>query len=263
VRENPVKHRLIQGGGSAFGAMVFEFFTPGIAQIVHAAGAEFLLYDMEHSGAGIDTIKQQMAWCRGLGIVPLVRVPAAQYHFIARVLDAGSMGIMVPMVESAAQAAEIVAATRYPPKGVRGAGFGMAHDDYEGGSVADKIAAILARTQVIVQIETPKGVAAVDEIAGVDGVDVLWLGHFDLTNFMGIPGQFTHPDYLKAVDAILGAARRHGKVAGFMAMDDVWARDYYAKGFRMMAVGPDQGLLQQGLSRGLGVLREAAEAAKR
>jgi 2-dehydro-3-deoxyglucarate aldolase/4-hydroxy-2-oxoheptanedioate aldolase len=260
VRENPVKHRLIQGG-AAFGAMVFEFFTPGIAQIVRAAGAEFLLYDMEHSGAGIDTIKQQMAWCRGIGLVPLVRVPAAQYHFVARVLDAGAMGIMVPMVESAAQAAEIVAATRYPPKGVRGAGFGMAHDDYEGGSVAEKIAAILARTQVIVQIETPKGIAAVDEIAALDGVDVLWLGHFDLTNFMGIP--FTHPDYLKAVDSILAAARRHGKVAGFMAMDDVWARDYYAKGFRMMAVGPDQGLLQQSLSRGLGVLREAAQAARR
>lgn len=262
VRENPVKHRLTQGG-AAFGAMVFEFFTPGIAQIVRAAGAEFLLYDMEHSGAGIDIIKQQMAWCRGIGLVPLVRVPAAQYHFIARVLDAGAMGVMVPMVESAVQAAEIVSATRYPPKGVRGAGFGMAHDDYEGGSVAEKIAAILARTQVIVQIETPKGVAAVDEIAAVDGVDVVWLGHFDLTNFMGIPGQFSHPDYLKAVDAILGSARRRRKVAGFMAMDDAWARDYYAKGFRMMAVGPDQGLFQQGLSRGLGVLREAAQATRR
>ena len=65
MRENPVKHRLAQGN-SAFGAMVFEFFTPGIAQIVRAAGAEFLIYDMEHSGAGIDTIKQQMAWCRGI-----------------------------------------------------------------------------------------------------------------------------------------------------------------------------------------------------
>ncbi len=261
MRENPVKRSLAQGG-SAFGAMVFEFFTPGIAQILRAAGAAFVLYDMEHSGAGIDTIKQQMAWCRGLDIVPLVRVPASQYHFIARVLDAGAMGIMVPMVESAAQAREIVAATRYPPKGVRGAGFGMAHDDYTGGSVAEKIAAILARTQVIVQIETPQGVAAVDEIAAVDGVDVVWLGHFDLTNFMGIPGQFTHPDYLRSVDAILAAARRHAKVAGFMAMDDAWARDYFAKGFRMMAVGPDQGLLQQGLARGLSALREAARAAK-
>jgi 2-dehydro-3-deoxyglucarate aldolase/4-hydroxy-2-oxoheptanedioate aldolase len=258
MRENPVKQKLARGE-PAFGAMAFEFFTPGLAQIVHAAGAEFLLYDMEHSGAGIDTIKQQMAWCRGIDLVPLVRVPSGQYHFIARVLDAGAFGIMVPMVESAARAREIVAATRYPPGGVRGAGFGMAHDDYLGGSVADKIKTILARTQVILQIETPKGVAAVDEIAALDGVDVVWLGHFDLTNFMGIPGQFQHQDYLKAVDAITAAARRNNKIAGFMAMDDAWARDYFAKGFRMMAIGPEHTLYQQSLSRGLSVLKEAAK----
>ncbi len=129
MRDNPIKHRLAEGG-SAFGTMVFEFFTPGMAQIAAATGAEFVLYDMEHSGAGIDTIKAQMAACRGLDIVPMVRVPTTQYHFIARCLDAGAMGIMVPMVESVAQAKDIVSFTRYPPHGVRGAGFGMAHDDY-------------------------------------------------------------------------------------------------------------------------------------
>lgn len=257
MRDNPVKQRLMQGG-AAFGTMVFEFFTPGIAQIVRAAGAEFVLYDMEHSGAGIDAIKAQMATCRGIGLVPLVRVPAAQYHFVARCLDAGAMGIMVPMVESATQAREIVAMTRYPPKGVRGAGFGLAHDDYEAGSVAEKIAAAMARTLVIAQIETARGAEAVDEIAAIDGVDVVWLGHFDLTNFMGIPGEFKNPKYLGAVDAIAGAARRHGKVAGFMPVDETWARDYFARGFRMMAYGMDLLMLQQQLSRGLAVLREAA-----
>jgi 2-dehydro-3-deoxyglucarate aldolase/4-hydroxy-2-oxoheptanedioate aldolase len=85
---------------------------------------------------------------------------------------------------------------------------------------------------------------------------VVWLGHFDLTNFMGIPGQFTHPDYLAAVDAIVAAARRHGKAAGFMATDETWARDYAAKGFRIMAYGLDSLLLQQSLARGLALLRE-------
>jgi 2-keto-3-deoxy-L-rhamnonate aldolase RhmA len=257
MRDNPVKQRLAEGG-TAFGTMVFEFFTPGIAQIVRAAGADFVLYDMEHSGAGIDAIKLQMATCRGIGIVPLVRVPAGQYHFVARCLDAGAMGIMVPMVESAAQAREIVAMTRYPPKGVRGAGFGLAHDDYEAGPVTAKIATAMARTQVIMQIETAHGAEAVDEIAAVDGVDVVWLGHFDLTNFMGIPAEFTNPKFLAAVDSIVAAARRHGKVAGFMPMDETWARDYSAKGFRMMAYGMDLMMLQQSLSRGLAVLREAA-----
>jgi 2-keto-3-deoxy-L-rhamnonate aldolase RhmA len=261
MRENPVKQRLAEGG-PAFGTMVFEFFTPGIAQIVKAAGAEFVLYDMEHSGAGIDTIKAQMATCRGLGIVPMVRVPTTQYQFIARVLDAGALGIMVPMVESVAQARDIVSFTRYPPHGVRGAGFGMAHDDYEPGPVGEKIATANARTLVIAQIETAKGAEVADEIAAIDGIDVLWLGHFDLTNFMGIPGQFTHPDYLAAVDRIVAAATRYGKIAGFMATDEVWARDYFAKGFRIMAYGLDSLLLQQSLSRGLGVLREAAATAQ-
>ncbi len=262
MRENPVKQRLA-AGDCAFGTMVFEFFTPGIAQIVRTAGAEFVLYDMEHSGAGIDTVKQQMATCRGIGIVPLVRVPATQYHFIARCLDAGAMGVMVPMVETAAQAREIVAATRYPPLGVRGAAFGVAHDDYEPGPVPAKMAAAMARTQVIVQIETARGAAAVEEIAAVDGVDVVWLGHFDLTNFMGIPGEFSHPKYLAAVDAVAAAARRHGKVAGFMPVDEAWARDYLARGFRMMAYGMDLLLLQQSLARGLAVLREQAAVAPR
>jgi 2-dehydro-3-deoxyglucarate aldolase/4-hydroxy-2-oxoheptanedioate aldolase len=259
MRENPVKQRL-QAGGHAFGAMFFELFSPGIGQIASNAGAEFALFDMEHSGFGIGELKAQVAFCRGLDIVPMVRVPATQYHFVARALDVGAMGVMVPMVESVEQAREIVSFTRYPPRGRRGAGFGMAHDDYQGGSVADKIAALEARTLVIAQIETALGAEAVDAIAAVDGVDVIWLGHFDLTNFMGIPGQFEHPRYLAAVDALIAAARRHGKAAGFMAADETWARDYVAKGFRILAYGPDQALLQRVLGQGIATLRAAAQA---
>ena len=91
MRPNPIKARLAQGG-AAFGTMAFEFFTPSLPQIVAAAGAQFLLYDMEHSGIGVETMKAQFAACRGLDLVPLVRVPATEYHFVARMLDAGAMG---------------------------------------------------------------------------------------------------------------------------------------------------------------------------
>ncbi|HTW25667.1 MAG TPA: aldolase/citrate lyase family protein [Acetobacteraceae bacterium] len=261
MRDNPVKHRLA-AGGRAFGAMTFEFFSPGMPQIICAAGAEFVLFDMEHSGIGIETIKAQIAACRGLDIVPGVRVPATEYHFIANCLDAGAMSIMVPMVESVEQARDIVNFAHYPPVGRRGAGFGMAHDDYGPASVTDKIAMARRRTQVIVQIETARGAAAVDAIAAVEGVDVLWLGHFDLTNFMGIPAQFKHPDYLRAVKEIVAAAERHGKVAGFMATDETWARDYLGHGFRMMAYGLDSGLYQAALARGLAAMREAVPEEK-
>ncbi len=185
----------------------------------------------------------------------MVRVPRAEYHFIARALDLGAMGVMVPMVGTAEEAAQIVACTRYPPQGRRGAAFGFAHDDYQGGDVGSKIEALHARTMVIPQIETREGLDNVEAIAAVPGVDALWVGHFDLTNFMGLPGQFTHPDYLAAIDRIVAACERHGKTAAFLATDEAWARDYAAKGFRLMAYGVDQLLLQRALGEGLGVLR--------
>ncbi|MEO8485884.1 MAG: aldolase/citrate lyase family protein [Betaproteobacteria bacterium] len=237
------------------GTMVFEFFTPGIAQIVRAAGADFILYDMEHSGADVETIKSQFAHCRGLPIAPLVRVPVNEYTWIARVLDAGAHGVMIPMVDSVDDARRAVRSMQYPPGGRRGSAFGMAHDDYLAGAPVDKIAAARARTVLIALIETPGGVAAADEIAALPGIDMLWLGHFDLTNFMGIPGQFEHPDYLAAVDRIVAAARRHGKPAGFLALDDDWARRYHAKGFRVLAYGLDSALLQGALRRGIETLR--------
>jgi 2-keto-3-deoxy-L-rhamnonate aldolase RhmA len=255
IRPNPIKER-VAGGGTAWGTMAFEFFSPGLPAIAEAAGAEFLMLHMEHSGASIETMKAVIAGCKT--IAPYVRVPVLQYHFIARMLDAGAMGIMVPMVETAAQAAEFVAATRYPPAGRRGAAFGVAaHDDYAGGPVPELIAAANRRTHVIAMIETPGGVENVDAIAAIPGVDVVWLGHFDLTNFLGIPAQFDHPRYLDAVDKILAACKKHGKTPGFMAGDETWARDYKAKGFRMIAYSTDVMILRDGLARGLKVLREA------
>jgi len=254
MRTNPVKEALA-AGGIAYGCMCFEFFTPGLAQIAKAAGAEYILFDMEHSGAEIDVMKQQFAYCRGVGIVPMARVPAGDYHFIARALDVGAMGIMVPMVADAKQAEAIVSCTRYPPHGRRGAAFGVAHDDYEGGSVTDKMQIANERTLVMCLIETAEGVKNVDAIAAVPGVDVCWLGHFDLSNFIGIPAQFDHPKFLKAVDRITEACARHGKAAGMMAHEEPWARTFMEKGFRAMAWGLDINMVQVPLRADLATLR--------
>src|SRR5436853_6655472 len=96
MRSNPVREKL-RAGGTAFGVMAFDFFTPGLAPVLAASGADFVLLDMEHSGISIETIKSQAAYAHGAGIVPLVRVPSCQYHLIAPVLDAGASGIMVPL----------------------------------------------------------------------------------------------------------------------------------------------------------------------
>jgi 2-keto-3-deoxy-L-rhamnonate aldolase RhmA len=250
----PLRQRVLAGDVVA-GAMVFEFFTPGIAQILKLAGCDYVLYDMEHSGMGFETLKTQVAHCRGLGIAPLARVPRGEYHFLARALDVGVDGVMIPMVESVAEAQAIVEATRYPPIGRRGAAFGFAHDGYAGGAPADKIATANARTLVIAQIETERGLSQVDAIAAVDGIDVLWVGHFDLTNFLGIPGQFEHPAYLDALKRVVAAGRAHNKGLGFLATDAATASQYKSRGFNMLAAGTDMALLQAGISAILAPIR--------
>jgi len=258
MRDNPVKSQLL-AGQPVFGTFGWEFLVPGLPQIVKAAGAEFLLIDMEHSGAQYETLKSQVAECRGIDLVPMARVATNQYHYISRALDVGCMGIMVPMVGSAEEAQFIVSCTRYPPTGRRGAAFGFAADDYIGGSVADKIRIANERTLVMCLIETEQGIRNVDQIAAVPGVDVLWLGHFDLTNFLGIPAQFDHPKYVDAIDKMTAAARKHGKVLACMTADDNWSRQYWDKGFRLFSVGVDAMLLQGAIRQGMKTLQELAQ----
>jgi 2-keto-3-deoxy-L-rhamnonate aldolase RhmA len=257
MKPNPIKQRVLRGG-HAFGSFAIEFFSPGYPQICKNAGCEFVLFDMEHSGVSIETMKTQLALCRGLDIVPFVRVPTTGYQYIARLLDLGAMGLMVPMVETPEQAQYIVDCCRYPPSGRRGAVFGGAHDDYQGADVAQKIKEVHARTLIICQIETDLGAQNAEKIAAVDGVDCLWVGQFDLTNFLGIPAQFDHPLYRQAIRGVLAACKKHGKIPGFMALDEKWARQYVQMGFRLLAYGIDAAIMQNGLSAGIGALKAAA-----
>ena len=247
MKENAIK-KAVMAGEPVAGAMIFEFFSPGMSSILANAGCRFVLYDMEHTGLGFETLKWLFASCRGLPIEPMVRVPRGEYTWLARSLDLGARGVMIPMVESEAQARSIVDSCRYPPVGRRGAAFGFAQCDYLGGSVGDKIQAYHERTLVIAQIETERGLENVEAIAAVDGIDVLWVGHFDLSNFMGIPGQFDDPRFDAAMRRVVEVSRRHGKVAGFMATDAAWVERAREMGYTMIAGGTDTGLLEQGFS---------------
>lgn len=255
MRANSVK-RKIQGGGVSLGTMAFEFSSTGMGRIVAEAGAEFVVYDMEHTGWTIETIRSLIATTRAADTIPMVRVPATQYHLMSGPLDVGAMGLMVPMVETGEQAALIARSAKYPPEGVRGCAFGIAHDDYTGGDVMAKMVSANAEGLVIAQIETAKGLANVEEIAATPGIDVLWIGHFDLTASMGIPAQFEHPDYLAAVQRVLDVCEANGKVAGIMAGDVETGKKLLAQGFRIMAYSGDLWIYQQALRQGLAAIRE-------
>jgi 2-dehydro-3-deoxyglucarate aldolase/4-hydroxy-2-oxoheptanedioate aldolase len=257
MQRNHVKEKVLAGGVS-IGTFVFEFNTTGIGRLASEAGAEFAVFDMEHTGWSVETIRLLIATSRSTDMLPLVRVPATEYHFVARVLDAGAMGIMVPMVETAAQAQGIVQFAKYPPVGRRGAAFGVAHDDYTGGDIVKKIASANRETLLIAQIETAQGVRNVNEIAAVEGIDVLWIGHFDLTNSLGIPGQFDHPQFRASLEQVLEACRRHGKVPGFLAGDLAGGKSLLDQGFRMLAYGGDLWLYQTALREGVCALQQHA-----
>ena len=260
MRGNPVKQALARGE-RVFGTMIFEFASPGLPTVLANAGAQFALYDMEHSGLDDAEIKRQVSYCRGLDLVPLARPPDKSYATTARLLDLGVMGLMYQMVESAEEAAEIASFNRYPPKGVRGAMFSGAHDDYSGGDVAAKMAAADERTLTMALIETARGVENVDAIMATPGIDMAHVGHFDLSLTMGIPGRFDHPDFQAAIDAILAACRKHGKPAGFLAPDVDWGRAWMARGFRFVSYSIDISLLGDALRQGLAALKEGDSAA--
>ncbi len=256
MRSNSVKRKL-KAGGVAVGTMVFEFNTSGIVRIATTAGAEFALFDMEHSGWSVETIRMLIATSDSTGLVPMVRVPATEYHFIARVMDVGAMGVMVPMVGTEQQARQIVEWAQYPPAGRRGAAFGVAHDGYEPGDVVAKMQVANEEKLTIVQIETVEGLENVDAIAGVDGVDVLWVGQFDLTNSMGIPGQFDHPEFVRAIDRVADAVGKHGKTAGIMVLNVEEAHSMHQRGFRCLAFSGDIWIYQQALQSGIREVRAA------
>lgn len=258
MRENRVK-RTLAAGGVSVGTTIFEFATTGIARIVAEAGADFVLFDMEHTGWTVETVRVLMATARAADTVPLVRVPAAQYHLLAGPLDVGAMGLAVPMVESAEQARLIVRSAKFHPLGARGAGPGLAQDDYAGQrDIPARMQSANDEVLLIAQIETAAGAEAVNEIAATEGIDVLWIGGFDLSTSLGIPAQFDHPTYLRAVDRILDACARHGKAPGYMATSVAEARSLIGHGFRWIAYWGDVWIYQEALRQGISGIRPKA-----
>ena len=254
MRANPMKTSLA-AGETVYGTMIFEFLSPGLPRIVANSGADFILYDLEHSGFTIQDMKTQFALCAAVGLVPIARPPGKAYHITARMLDAGGFGLLYQMVGSAEEARELVSWTCYPPAGVRGAIFGGAHDDYTGGNMADKAVAAMERTLVCALIETRDGLDNVEEIMAVDGIDVAHLGHADLSLSLGIPGQFDHPDLQRGIDKIVEAAAKYGKSAGAMMPSLEWGQDLKNRGYRMISYNHDMALLGEGLSAGITALK--------
>jgi 2-keto-3-deoxy-L-rhamnonate aldolase RhmA len=245
--------RTLNEGGITLGTMVFEFNTTGIARIAAHSGADFLIFDLEHTGWGLAGIRPSLAAARSTPVATLVRVPAGALPLIPAVLDLGAVGVMVAMVQNADEARQIVHAAKYPPEG--GRGYGILYADGEDSDVATIVSRGNSETLVIIQVETAHAVDHVEEIASVWGVDVIWIGHYDLSISLGVPGDFEHPQYTSAVRRILKACTDNDRAAGILASDPSAARDLINQGFRCIAYGGDVDLYSKALNDGLHAIR--------
>jgi 2-keto-3-deoxy-L-rhamnonate aldolase RhmA len=234
---NDFRQRL-KRGDVLLGQMVLELFSPGIGPMLGAGGLDFVIFDMEHGRCDITLLAEMVASCRGEAIFPMTRVPDAAYAPLARALDVGAKGVMVPRVESRQQAEDIVSQLKYAPAGRRGVALGIAHDQYRPGG-PEHFPRANEETCVILMVETVKGFEHLDEIVSVPGVDIAWVGHYDLTVSMGIPNQFDHPRCLEAMDALVAACRRYGVAPGFLPGTPEAAVHWIEKGFQAISLSTD------------------------
>ncbi len=215
--------------------------SPYTAELLSGAGFDWLLIDGEH---GPNLIPQMLAQAQTIGsrTSVVVRPPQGEVWMIKQILDLGVQTILVPMIESAEHAAEMVRAMRYPPEGVRGMGAGVARAaDF--GRISDYIASANAQTCLLLQVESRAGLAALPAILAMDGVDGVFIGPADLAADMGFPGDSAAPQVQSAIDEALGAIVAAGKMAGILTFDPAAAKRYAAMGVTFLGVGGDIGLL--------------------
>ena len=212
--------------------------SPYAAEVVAGSGYDWLLIDGEHAPNDIPLLSAQFRAVSASASHPMVRLPVGDTVLIKQILDTGVQTLLIPMVESLAQAQQLVRATRYPPHGVRGVGAALGRASHFG-RIGDYLQTAGDEICLILQIESRAGLAAIDEIAALDGVDGLFIGPSDLAADMGYLGKPGHPEVRAAIADAFERIKKAGKARGIMTLDLEQARDYRELGADFMAIGTD------------------------
>jgi len=239
--------RRLKTGKVALGFGVHHLRTVAAPVLAAATGHDWMFIDTEHGAFSIQETTQLCIAALPTGVTPIVRVCAGALDEATRALDNGALGIVVPHVDTAADAQRIADAFHYPPMGHRSWGGPPAVYGYQPPATAEAQAAINAEILTIVMLESPEAVRNADAIAGVEGVDVLFIGTSDLTAELGISGQMGHPKVIEAYQAVGDACRRHGKILGMGGVyDEENASRYVAMGARFLLTGSDHSYIVTG-----------------
>ena len=252
---NDLKGRM-QGGEQVFGGFV-NAASPIMAEVMARAGYDCLMIDREHGPGDILNAQAQVTALRTTDCAALMRIPANDPTELKRCLDIGLDGVMIPAIGSAEEARAAVAGCRYPPAGIRGMAAGVVRASGYGTDLATYMAQGVHQLLVMCQIETASGLERVDEIAAVDGVDLLFVGPYDLSANLGHLGAPDHPDVDAAIARIEAAARRAGKLLGIIPTPGRGVADLFGRGFNLVLGGADITLLRDACRAEVAAARQA------
>jgi 2-keto-3-deoxy-L-rhamnonate aldolase RhmA len=256
MNPNPLKQQL-RNGGTAAGVMIRHFIDAEAGMLFKHAGADFVLIDNEHAPMDLAELAMLCTVFRHAGVPPIVRVPDIDYHLIARRLDAGAMGLMVPRVKTREEVEEVVSWAKYPPEGRRGSAVRGLFTEYgTSGSLGDDLKYINDTIFIAIQIETNEAMENLDDLLSVPGVDATIMGPNDLSIAMGIPGELRHPRMLKAIDDMIAACDRHGVAPGIHIRSVEHLIEYRAKGMRLLPCGTDTEFLLSAVQDAMVRLKE-------
>jgi len=250
-----IRTRVLKGE-VLYGTMIRQGRDPGVTTLVGQVGFDFVFIDMEHGPYSLETVADLIRGARSTGCAPIIRVPGIERYFISRVLDAGADGIMVPMLSTREQAERAVRYAKYAPMGKRGVGLRTGQTDYTGMKGSDLTEQANEKILVIAQIENREGIANIDEIMSVGGIDLAVMGPNDLSYNLGYQGQTDHPKVVEEIQKVVEACRRCGKHSGTHMGSLEQLLYWKAHGMTFIAYNTDTGLLYKGASDGLNSLKQ-------
>jgi 2-keto-3-deoxy-L-rhamnonate aldolase RhmA len=238
------------------GLMVSELKTPMLGAILDAAGMHFAIIDQEHGAYGPEALAMLIAGFRGGVCRPFVRIAESRREYILTALELGAAGIMVPRVESRAQAEEIVRYVRYAPEGDRGLSLCRAHTGFRRVPQKEYTARANEEILVMAQIETKLAIDNLDDILSTPGIDMAFIGPSDLSLSCGISSSLRSPEMREIVDQVIAKAQRHGVLVGIQTYDIGIAAELVAAGVNLISCNTDINALLSGLEPGVKELRE-------
>ncbi|MGQ4808194.1 4-hydroxy-2-oxo-heptane-1,7-dioate aldolase [Candidatus Entotheonellaceae bacterium PAL068K] len=246
MRENPL-NQLLNAGQVALGVGVRYYRSWEIAAMMASAGFDFLFIDSEHSAYGLETVSDLCRAATTARITPLVGVPEIQYAWLSRPLDVGAMGLVIPHVDTRAQVENIVAYTKYAPLGKRGMVSQIPHTDFTNVGIETYTQWANSQLMNVIMIESAEGVANLDSMLQIKGLDVTLVGSSGLSQELGIPGDYEHVKMVECYQHVLDTCRRWRVTPGLAGVADLnLVRHWRDKGFRFLYCASETGLLVQG-----------------